>query len=359
MVAILNPRHGAILNRHDGSESPAGLEIAVSGTSSGSAPVLVNGVPAQTHAGRFSASVRLSARQTTITATAGLESAAVTVLYDQASFARYRFSLDDNIWFLRDIAQKRYRSLFANPYMALWRRLHETYGTKVHCNLYFQCDDFNLTQMPDTYKAEWQDNADWFRLTFHALQNDPDKPYLSAGYEPVAHDVDIITAEILRFAGPSVLDTFTTIHWGEATRGGCRAVRDRGYHGLVGYFLLGQDGEPAVSYYADREQTRYLSEHDYWKDLDENLIFVRHDMVVNSFPLAEIGPRLSAIAADPHQAEVMELMIHEQYFHPTYSAYIPEYAERCETAVRWVTERGYAPVFYGDGFIGNTRSRLG
>jgi hypothetical protein len=358
MIAILDPRHGAILNRHDGSESAAGLDIAVSGTVSGNAPVLVNGVPARTHAGRFSATLRLCARQTVITAVAGAESAAVTVLYDQASFARYRFSLDDNVWFLRDIAQKRYRSLFENPYMALWKRLHDAYGTKVHCNLYFQCEGFNLTQMPDLYKAEWEDNADWFRLTFHAWQNEPNKPYLSAGYAQLAHDFDAITAEIVRFAGPTVLDPFTTIHWGEATRAGCQAVRDRGIRGLVGYFVLAQNGDPAVAYYADRELTQYMATHDYWKDLDENLIFVRHDIVINSFPLADIVPRLNAVAADPHQAEIMELMIHEQYFHPTYQAYIPDYAARCETAVRWVTERGYAPVFYGDGFIGNPRSRL-
>lgn len=358
MVAILEPRHGAILNRHDGSESAAGLLITVGGTVSGSAPVLVNGVPATTQAGRFQASVCLSARQTLITAVAGADSAAITVLYDQASYPRYRFSLDDNIWFLRDIARQRYRSLFENPYMALWQRLHRTYGTKVHCNLYFQCEGFDLTQMPDSYRAQWQDNADWFRLTFHAWQNEPDRPYLKAGYEQVAHDVDAVTAEILRFAGPAVLDTFTTIHWGEATRAGCRAVRDRGTRGLVGYFVFAQNGEPAVSYYADRELTGYLAGHDYWKDLDEDLYFVRHDMVINSVPLAEIVPRLDAVGADPHQAEIMELMIHEQYFYPTYVAHLPDYAARCETAVRWVTERGYTPVFYGDGFIGNTRSRL-
>lgn len=358
MVAILYPRHGAILNRHDGRESAAGLEITVTGSVSGSAPVLVNGVHARMRGDSFSATLHLSTRLTVITAAAGAESAAVTVLYDQASFARYRFSLDDNIWFLRDIAQQRYRSILENPYMALWKRLHDTYGTKVHCNLYFQCEDFDLTLMPDVYKAQWQDHADWFRLTFHAWQNEPAKPYLNAGYEQVAHDVDAITAEIVRFAGPAVLDAFTTIHWGEATRAGCRAVRDRGSRGLVGYFILDEKGEPAVSYYADRDLTLYLSGHDYWKDVDEDLLFVRHDLVVNSFPLAQIVPRLEAIAADPHQAEIMELMIHEQYFHPTYQAYMPDYAARCETAVRWVTERGYAPVFYGDGFIGNTRSRL-
>jgi hypothetical protein len=359
MLTIAEPRHGAILNRHDGNETATGLTVTVRGSTTNAAPVWVNGVPAEVCAGQFTASVTLSQRQTAITASAGSDSATVTVLYDRASFCRYRFSLDDNIWFLQDIAQKRYRSLFENPYLALWKRLHDTYGTKVHCNLYFQCDGFDLTLMPDSYRSQWQDNADWFRLTFHAWQNEPDRPYLHAGYEQLAHDYDAVTGEILRFAGPAVLDPFTTIHWGEATREGCRAVRDRGIKGLVGYFVFGKDGAPAVSYYADRETTQYMVEHDYWKDFDEDLFLIRHDLVVNCFALPQIVPRLEEIAANPHQAEIMELMIHEQYFHPHYRAYMPDYAQRCETAVRWVSERGYVPVFFGDGFLGNERSRLG
>ncbi len=358
MLTIAEPRHGAILNRHDGIETAAGLAVTVRGCADGPGPVSVNGVPAEVRSGRFTATVLLTRRLTEITAAAGRESATVTVLYDRSSFPRYRFSLDDNIWFLRDIAARRYKSLFENPYLALWKRLHEIYGVRIHCNLYFRCEGFDLTRMPDTYRGQWRDNADWFRMTFHALENDPAKPYLGAGYERVARDFEAVTSEILRFAGPEVLDSFTTIHWGEATRDGCRAVRDRGIRGLAGYFVFDRDGSPAVSYYADRDLTEYMTCRDYWKDLDEDLIFVRHDMVINGVPLPQIVPRLEAIAADPHQAEILELMIHEQYFYPHYTAYIPEYAERCETAVRWAVEKGYTPVFYGEGFVGNTRGRF-
>ena len=63
-------------------------------------------------------------------------------------------------------------------------------------------------------------------------------------------------------------------------------------------------------------------------------------------------PYLERIAEDPHQSEVMELIIHEQYFYPDYRAYEPDYRQRVETAIRWVTEKGYKPVFYSDGFLG-------
>jgi hypothetical protein len=313
--------------------------------------VTVNGAAATVQGREFQAVARISGRQAVITAATEDGFDAVTVLYDHSSFRRYRFSLDDNIWFLRDIARSNPKSLFDNPYMALWRRLHQAYGTKFNCNIYYQCEDFNLSMMPDRYRGEWRDHAEWFRLTFHALQNDPAEPYIRATYAQIARDYDLVANDILRFAGPEVMNTFTTIHWGEAPREACRAVRDRGIKGLCGYFFL-RNGQPKVSYYLDAEHTEYLAGRDYWKDLDQDLIFIRHDIVVNGVKLADIGPHLEKVAANPHQQEVMELMIHEQYFYPHYVAFIPEYAERCEAAVRWVTENGYKPVFYSDGFIG-------
>jgi len=350
-VTITQPIDGAILNKHDGETTPDGLAVTVAGTCPRGAKVTVNGAPAAVAGDRFEATVCVADRETTLTAKCEAGADSILVLYDRDSFRRYRFSLDDDVWFLRDIARSGYASVFENPYMALWKRLHDTYGTKVNCNIYYQCEDFNLSMMPDRYKGEWRDNAHWFRMTFHALQNEPRDPYISAGYEQVAHDFDLITNEIIRFAGEEVTNTFTTIHWGEATVEGCRAVRDRGIKGLCGYFVI-RDGKPAVSYYLDLEHTEYLSRHDYWKDPAEDLIFIRHDIVVNCVKLADIVPHLEAVAANPHQQEVMELMIHEQYFYPDYVAHMPDYAERCETAIRWVTEHDYQPVFYSEGFLG-------
>lgn len=351
VITIHTPIDGAILRRHDGRERDGQLTVTVRGRYGGSGSVFVNGVEAASRGGEFQAEIGLQDRRTTLTAQAGSETCSVDVLYDRGSFKRYRFSLDDDIWFLRDIAAERPASLFDNPYMALWRSLHERYGTKINCNLYFQCDGFDLTMMPDAYKSEWADNAEWFRLTFHALQNDPKELYISAGYDEVAHDYDLIANEIVRFAGESVMNEFTTIHWGEATREGCRAVRDRGIRGLCGYFIV-RDGTPKVSYYLDREQTDYLTTHDYWLDTSEDLIFIRHDIVANIGRLEEIRAHLNRIAANPQQRDVMEFMIHEQYFYPEYRAHLPDYAERCETTVQWAAENGYEPVFWSDGFLG-------
>ena len=48
-------------------------------------------------------------------------------------------------------------------------------------------------------------------------------------------------------------------------------------------------------------------------------------------------------------------MIHEQYFYPDYVAYEPDYRDRVERAIQWVTKRGYKPVFFEEGFLGAGR----
>jgi hypothetical protein len=32
--------------------------------------------------------------------------------------------------------------------------------------------------------------------------------------------------------------------------------------------------------------------------------------------------------------------------------YIPDHAQRIEAAIRWVTDHGYKPVFFHEGFVG-------
>ena len=352
-LAIIAPVDGAILNRHDGQATPQGLRITVAGSSRIPGPVTVNGVTAPVRRGRFEVNLVLRGRETVIRAEAGNAKALATVLWDRDSFPRYRVSTDDNIWFLRDIARHAgvYRSIFENSYMAFWRQMHEKYGTKVHFNLYYETAGFNLSEMPDTYRAEWQRNSDWMRLTCHARANGPDRPYLHASAAKMREDFRLVTREIERFAGKQLLSPITTVHWGVFPRPGARALHDEGIRGTVAYFNS-VNNLPDVCLYLPVAQWRYLMTHDYWKDTKEDLILIRHDMVMNLFPVEQIVPRLEQIASDPHQSEIMELMIHEQYFYPDYVAYEPDYRQRVETAIEWVTRHGYRPVLFDEGFLG-------
>jgi len=359
-IEILSPRSGDILNRHDGAETADSLTVQVSGEAPGGAQVTVNGLPAHVAGRSFHCAVPLSSRRNEIAAAArrnGVELRdAITVLWDRGSRPRYRFSVDDNIEFLRDLGSDpgRYPSLFDHWYLAFWRRMHEEYGSKIHLNIYYQTvtQHFTLRQMPEKWKGEWQDNSGWLHLSFHALQDQPDRIYRDADYARMAADYDRVVGEIRRFAGDPVLSKATTIHWAEAPREACRALYDRGIRVLIAIFRREFGGECTTGYYLPEAVRDHASERDCCYDPETDLIFITEDATVNNLAPEEVDPWLDRQAASPHTAELMELLIHEQYFRRELPHYQPDVEEKVMRSLRWVTARGYQPVFWGDGFLG-------
>jgi hypothetical protein len=360
-IRITHPRNGDVLNRHDGIEVAGALTIEVSGTAPEGVPVKVNGLPAHVSGGRFRCELDLTQRRTAITAFASREGAdlehTATVLWDKASRPRYRFSVDDNIEFLRELALRAddYASLFDHWYLGFWRQMHEEFGAKIHINIYYQTvgGEFTLRQMPDKWKDEWAANSDWLHLTFHALQDQPERIYKDATYDQMAADFDLVVGEIERFAGRSVLSKATTIHWAEAPLEACRALRDRGIRVLVAIFRREFDGECPTGYYLSTETKDYANTRDAYYDPEADLIFVSEDATVNNLALDEIEPWLDRQQESPHTSELMELLIHEQYFRRERREHDPDIREKVVRSLKWVTERGYEPVFWGDGFLGN------
>ena len=84
----------------------------------------------------------------------------VRVVWDKHSFPRYRFSVDDNSFFLRDIAQQQYASLFDSWYLKIFRDLHAKYAAKFVLNIYYTTEDgFELPHFPERYKDKWRDSS--------------------------------------------------------------------------------------------------------------------------------------------------------------------------------------------------------
>lgn len=352
-VRIDEPFHGAVLNRRHGQVVDGGLRIRVEGRAP-AGKVLVNGQPAVCQGDRFHADVVLRERDTAIVARCPQtgQQHEVRVRWDRHSFPRYRFSIDDNSFFLRDIAQKKYPSLFDCFYLNGLRELHRKYGTKFVLNIYWTTgDDFSLPQFPDRYKGQWRDNANWLRLAFHAWADKPDRPYQDAPPEKLLADLDRVSAEIRRFAGDEVYTPPTVIHWGMVRPEALKPLATRGIRVLSGYFEK-RSGRWDINYRLNDEISAWLSRHDAWVDYTSGITFSKIDIVCNSVPVEKIPAVLGAAGSDPNQAEIMDLFTHEQYFWPFYVRYIPDHFQRLDTALRWVTERGYKPVFFHEGFLG-------
>ncbi|MHC4692277.1 MAG: hypothetical protein ACYS67_06020 [Planctomycetota bacterium] len=355
-VRIEEPFHGAVLNRRYGEELANGLKIRVSGRAPMRDRVTVNGKPTQRAGSRFSSDVVLKDKETEIVSVSqgnfGKHEHRVRVVWDRHSQPRYRFSIDDNSFFLRDIAQKNYKSLFDCFYLDILRKLHTKYGARFVLNIYYTTEDgFTLAQFPDRYKGEWQKNSNWLKLAFHAHSNEPARPYQYAPASRLISDLDKVAEQILRFAGRQTYSPPTVIHWGMVQPTALKPLYERGVRALSGYFRL-YNGVWDVNYLLDDVRSEYLSRHDALKDFDSGIVFSRVDIVCNSTPLERIVPTLEPLAKDPNCAEIMDLFTHEQYFWKFYPNHIPDHAQRLDAAIRWVTEHGYKPVFFHEGFLG-------
>jgi hypothetical protein len=354
-LTIQEPFHGAVLNHRHGVQTADGLMIRVSGEAPSGEQVTVNGVPAKRAGKGFIAQVMLRDNETDLVAVAagpaGRAEQRVRVVWDRFSQPRYRFSIDDNSFFLRDIAQQGYRSLFDCWYLKMLRDLNRKYGVKYTVNIYYTTgSDFSLPQFSARYQGEWRDNAHWLKLAFHAYADKPDRPYQDTPPEKLIADLDLVAAEIHRFAGAESYAPPTVIHWAMTRPSVFKPLASRGVRVLSGSFKYG--GRYDINYRLSDEVSEYLSRHNAWKDFESGIVFSLASITCNKVPVERIAATLEPQAEDPNTAEIMDLFTHEQYFWPFYKHYLPDHPQRIEAAIRWVTEHGYKPVFFHEGFLG-------
>ncbi|MEP7258022.1 MAG: hypothetical protein ABI687_06535 [Flavitalea sp.] len=350
-MKIDSPVDGDILHTNDGAVKEDGLHTTIKVSATSGSVIFVNGNKLDQSGDLFTGDIVLkqyrNVFEVTDQITKEIETIVIYFLKDLAG--KYRLSIDDNIWFLQDLTENanRYQSLFDNDYLAFLKKVNEKYGTKVHLNLFYQVEGFDLSRMTGKFRQEWKDNAYWIKLSFHALQEFPDMPYVNAGYEEVKHDCQLVDAEIRRFAGEEVMGSVTTIHWGEATVEGSRAMRDQGYKAQLGYFNI-DDGLPAVSYYLDEEQRRNIKKRFVWKDNREDIVFIKTSIVIDTKKLDDILPHLNRYIDESRMPPYVDLLVHEQYYYPRYHNYQPDYREKILTAVKWADDNGYKPAFLTD-----------
>jgi len=358
------PRSGDILSRHDGEETDAGLRLTVRGAAPGAQVVRVDGCEAPVRDGRFEAPLLLTDAKQEVTVSAGGETRRLVLLYDRRSFPRWRFSVDDVIWCFTEVARHtdRYPSLFDHWFFAFFRKLHRDFDAQVQMNIYFQDPEshFDLTQFPDRYRGEWRDNADWLRLSFHALDNNcyDNRIYRDTTEEQLRADCEKVTEQIVRFAGEETLcRTYTTLHWAETNPAGARALRRCGVLGLTGRFGVDRRGRPfSTAYHLDEGTNRRLHGRNLWYDPATDLYFVNCPQFLNNVPVGLIAwhyDRLVEGKGGRAPFDVIDFLVHEEHFWRGYAAYKPDNMERCITAGLWAAERGLEPVCFGNGLAGN------
>lgn len=316
--------------------------------------ILINGILTRENpSGIYTAEIRLDGYRNAVEAVDSNsgESQTIYIYWFENGYKTYRLGVDDVIWCFENLYknQEHYHSIFEDPFLAVYKELHDTYQTKVHMHLFYENQDgsFNLSMFPDKYKQEFIKNADWLKFTFHSRAEFPDSPYKHASYAQTFQEGKEVEREIRRFAGSEVLSNVTSQHWADSNLYATRAFRALGYKIIDGYFLFDENGEPYVSYYLNQEQTAHAHSRDFWVDNKEDIIFVKDDIIINEVELNGIDGYMERLYHGEDHA-FMYLLIHEQYFYKDYIGYQPDYKERIFRTVQWCVGHGYRSAFLSD-----------
>lgn len=249
------------------------------------------------------------------------------------------FTVDDNIRFLKEITERKYSSLFEHPYLAMYKRLHNELGLKVQLNLFYRTieGDFDLSKMSDAYYDEWEQNADWLKLSFHSEWENM-KPYEFSGYEEVYEHCKAVHEQIVRFASPAVLADTTTVHFCLATPDGLRALSDNGVKGLLG--LFGTENAPRTSYEIEETSASLLRAGEIVRK--NNIDFAPIDVILNTCSTERI---LELLSQKTNRQSVW-VMIHEQFFYEDYPRYQPEFEDKLRQTFSFLRENGFYSCFF-------------
>lgn len=365
---ILNFRNGSIVNKFNAKENDSSVTLPLIASGETDFEVTFNGIPAKRVGRLFTGEVTLTEKRSVVEMKAnhgalGEITQKISLLWDQASFKRYNFFLDDNIFFLTEIAKERPKSLFDHFYLKFLKKMHIKYGTLFTLNLFAENNHtpFHIRDFPDCYKKEFMENSSWLKLSFHAYSEFPNRPYQNASGTKLGEDYDYLKGEIERFAGESSFIPPTALHWSIARPDGIAALRARGVKALSAQFRMPKSNPEEmnmkkehfdIAYFRSPEDCRYLGEKVLLHDFEADMTFFRSTVICNYYPPSEIS-RIVKKAAEEDQNGILALETHEQYSFPTYFNYIPDHLERIESAIRTATDMGYKPVFFAEGFLGN------
>ncbi len=360
-VVVVFPVDGVMLTDSIGERIGDTLKIAVRVDAPDDKKISVNGIPLERRAfGLFKADVILDKYENTLVfldEQTG-EKQEMTVYYLKNAHKKYRISLDDVIWLFQNLTENKdkYSSMFEDPYMTWLKTIHDEFGTKFHLNVYYETDrngGFNLSQMTDKYKNEWIANADWLRLSFHANADLPSRPYANVSYEQMYFEAQRVDKEIRRFAGEQAhANTVTTIHWGEVSLEGTKALRDLGYKAFVGDYNWKVRTGADIRMCATLEQCFVVQQYGFCRDKELDVIYFSYNGETDVQHIKDttlIGPMFESKLGPKENYHFKDICLHEQYFHLT----PPEehkYYEKMRAAATWFRDNGYESVFMDDLF---------
>lgn len=239
------------------------------------------------------------------------------------------YSIDD-VWIsLYDIITHTYESVFDNSFFGALKTLHDTYGICVTLNTFnsfSKTPAYDISDLPNTYQAELQENKNWLRFAFHA-ESDQSNYNTSTG---ISAAYDKFVAAIYNFTGDyDCIDTITRLGFFGGSLENVLAIKNK-QHGIIG--LLCADATNRDSYYLNTEQNKVVQSKGKYYDLTNELIMLKTiNRTLTNAP--------TEIESNPCYQKYVEIFCHE------YESSAPNVFE---SVAQYASTKGYLNAFPSD-----------
>ena len=254
------------------------------------------------------------------------------------------FSFDDVFECLKDIIVHagQYKSIFENETFSWMKRMNTVYGAVFSLYTFNQFTgdpDYDISDLPVCYAAEFKENASWLKFGFHA--KDDLKKYKEDEPDAISEDYKKFLAAILNAThnDTNCIDRVVRLGFFAGTKMNVWALRD---HSLGIGGLLSADDDRLPYYFDEAEAAEVRQRGEIWLD---KLLILRSQPRIEG--LQSIDALINRIGTYT-EPKVIELFTHECCI--TRTSMVDGYSMHglCEYLIKWAFENGYGFGFAQD-----------
>lgn len=255
-------------------------------------------------------------------------------------------SFDDVYSCINDISSHNYGSVFENSFFADLKKFHDTYGAVFTLNCFNTCSnqtDYDISNMPDTYKDELASNSDWLKFSFHA--EDENTNYGSSEnatlgtatgdcVEEIKASYNKFTSAILNATGTqNSIDRVARLGFFGGAENNVKALMECDL-GITG--LLAAD-DTRISYYLSNDDNQdLLSNYEYY-DKNNNIKMLKSQVRLEN--VKDNNAQFNIISSV--NSNMIEIFTHEQNYNSAVR-------DRLEVYLKWAKEKNYGFAYAQD-----------
>lgn len=213
---------------------------------------------------------------------------------------KIHFSIDDVIGCFLWLSKNNAVSIFESRIFAFVKQLYDKFGIMTTCNCMFSDGASTLKGVPDKWKEQFQDNADWLKFSFHCY--DYESNYKLADKETIRNDYNVVMSELIRITGGgSAISDEARLHFFAGSTEAMKALGEMGVH----IVFAADDERGSYDLKKDEEEQ---ARHEGFKSLANNLLYEATDIRLEN--VTDVQDALNRVHPDKKRLVVFT---HEKY----------------------------------------------